>query len=155
MNGDGFEALDPRVRTVWLVGQALPLAAFGVVGGVALALADVPTLAAAIAAVGVVGAAVVAVLVRARYRRWRWAAAADSLELRHGIITRVESSVPFHRIQQIDIVQGPIERVLGIATLVIRTAAATSDGQIPGIPLASAESVRAALLHRAGRDDAV
>ncbi len=143
------------MRTVWLVGEALPFALLGLIGGVVVAFAGIPNLGIALAAMLLAVAAAVAFLVSARYQRWRWAALPESLELRHGIVRRTESSVPFHRLQQIDIVQGPIERALGIATFVIRTAAATSDGRIPGIPLASAESIRATLLHQAGRDDAV
>ncbi len=150
-----FQPLDPRVRTVWLLGEALPFAVLGLVGGLVVAFAGIPALGVALAAMLLSVAAVASLMVSARYRRWQWAARPESLELRHGVIRRVESSVPFGRLQQIDIVQGPIERMLGIATFVIRTAAATSDGRIPGIPLTSAETIRATLLRRAGRDDAV
>jgi uncharacterized protein len=152
---DEFQPLDPRVRTVWLLGEALPFALLGLIGGTVVAIAGIPGLGAALAAMMLSVASAVALMVSARYRRWRWAAQPDSLELRHGVIRRTESSVPFRRLQQIDIVQGPIERMLGIATFVLRTAAATSDGRIPGIPLVSAETIRATLLRRAGRDDAV
>jgi membrane protein YdbS with pleckstrin-like domain len=150
-----FQPLDPKVRIVWIAGQAGPVALAGVVGAIALTITDLAALGIAI----LVGCSVVAIsmalLAGARYRYWRWAADASSLELRHGVVLRTASSVPFARIQQIDITQGPVEQWLGLATLAIRTAAATSDATIPGIPLASAESVRASLLRRAGRDDAV
>lgn len=149
------QLLDPRVRTVWLVGQALPLAVLGVIGGVAIAITGIPPLGFFVAVACLALAAGAAFFVDARFRRWSWWMTAESLELRHGVIRRTESSVPFRRIQQIDIVQGPIERWLGIATLKIRTASAFSDGTIPGIPLEGAEAVRATLLRRAGRDDAV
>jgi membrane protein YdbS with pleckstrin-like domain len=149
------QRLDARIRTVWLLGQALPIAVLGVIGGLAIAATGIPPLGLLVAVACLALAAGVAVFVDARFRRWSWWMTAESLELRHGVIRRTESSVPFRRIQQIDIVQGPIERWLDIATLAIRTAAATSDGTIPGIPLEDAEGVRAKLLTRAGRDDAV
>ena len=79
----------------------------------------------------------------------------DALELRHGVFVLRESLVPYHRIQQIDVVRDPLERALGLSTLELRTAAATTDAKVPGIPADAAESLRRALLERAHVDDAV
>ena len=71
------------------------------------------------------------------------------------MLTRHASVVPYHRIQQIDIHRDPIDRLLGLSKLILRTAAATSDATLPGIAAAHADELRHALLHRSGRDDAV
>jgi membrane protein YdbS with pleckstrin-like domain len=71
------------------------------------------------------------------------------------VIIANESLVPYHRIQQIDVERGPLDRLLGLSSLVLRTASATTDGKIPGIPAATADALRVRLLTRAGADDAV
>jgi len=103
------------------------------------------------------GAGVIASIVWARlaWAHWSWSVFDDALELRHGVVSRSASLVPFHRIQQIDLHRDPIERALGLSTLVLRTAAATSDAKLPGIDAEHAEGLRRRLLARAGLDDAV
>ena len=86
---------------------------------------------------------------------WSWATHEDAIELSHGVIMRRLSVVPYHRVQQIDIKRDPIERMLGISTLILRSAAATTDAHVPGVPFEETESLRHALLARAGVDDAV
>jgi uncharacterized protein len=87
------------------------------------------------------------------YRAWQYRFGADHLELRHGVCWRRTSSMPYHRVQQVDEGQGPLERWLGMATLQLRSAAATTDAAIPGIDAAEVEPLRELLMQRAGRDD--
>ncbi len=91
----------------------------------------------------------------ARFRCWRYELAEDALELRHGIVERIHSAIPYYRVQYVDIVQGPVERMVGLATLKVHTAAASSDAAIPGVPAAEAESLRRLILARTGTGDAV
>lgn len=90
------------------------------------------------------------VMVRRSYEAWRFAFTEDALELRHGVFWRTTSAVPYHRIQQLDVEQGPLQRRLGLVALRLRTASATSDGAIPGLDPAEAESLRRLLLARSG-----
>jgi len=107
------------------------------------------------------GAATVVILVMTvgsaflSWRFWSWATHEDALELEHGILIRHLSVVPYHRIQQIDIKRDPLERILGLSTLILRSAAATTDAHVPGIAAEDTEQLRHALLARAGVDDAV
>lgn len=153
---DGTEhGLDPRVRTVWMVAGVGPPAVLGGLLAVAAVVGGAPT---AGAVLGVATAAVSALAtawVRANWRRWRWSAWDDGLELRHGVVNHAASLVPYVRIQQIDLERGPLERVLGLSHLVLRTAAATSDASLPGIPAEQADALRRLLLARSGLDDAV
>jgi membrane protein YdbS with pleckstrin-like domain len=152
----GFQQLDPRVRVLWTIGSAGPVLFLTVVATVALAIdGSVGVLLAAIAGAGAALALGAVAWARLAWTRWRWAAGSRALELRHGVVILRESVVPYHRLQQIDVVRGPLERLLGLATLTLRTAAATSDARIPGIDAASANEVRRLLLERSGRDDAV
>lgn len=154
---DGTEQrLDPRIAVVWTVSAAgvwILLAAvmavvFGVIGAggsiVAVTLLG-----------GLLVAAGSALWARAAWARWRWSAWPDALDLRHGVLVVRESLVPYHRIQQIDIERNVLERMLGLSTLVLRTASASSDGKIPGIPQDTADALRIRLLTLAGADDAV
>lgn len=152
----GFQRLDPRVRVLWTIGSAGPVLLLAVVVTVVLAIRGVVgLLVGASAAAGVALALGAVAWARLAWTRWRWAAGPRALELHHGVVIVRESVVPYHRLQQIDVVRGPLERLLGLATLTMRTAAATSDARIPGIDAASADEVRRILLERAGRDDAV
>lgn len=91
--------------------------------------------------------------VQVAYRRWRYRFGTDHLELRHGVFWRRTSSMPYHRLQQVDEGQGPLERWLGMTTLQLRSAAATTDAAIPGIDADEVDSLRELLMQRAGRDD--
>ena len=84
-----------------------------------------------------------------RYRRWHWRLTDLAVELRYGVVTRSQETVPYFRIQQIDIVQGPLDRLLHLSTLQVTTASATGRAALPGIAEADAPEVRRELLARA------
>lgn len=86
---------------------------------------------------------------RARYQRWRWRLTDLALELRHGVILHRLEVVPYFRIQQIDVTQGPLDRLLDLSSLQVTTAAASGSVELPGIAAADAPAVRADLLARA------
>jgi len=85
----------------------------------------------------------------ARYKRWRWQLTDLAVELRFGVVVRQQETVPYFRIQQIDIVQGPLDRILDLATLQVTTASASGSAALPGIANDDAPTVRAELLARA------
>ena len=66
----------------------------------------------------------------------------DDLVFRKGILWQRVVAVPYGRMQLIDITHGPLDRGFGIAQLKFVTAAATSNVLIPGLPQATAESLR-------------
>lgn len=136
--------------TVWRVGLALgllaPALATAVVGAMLLPTWRwVP----ATAAVMVVPF-VVWWLPRARYRRWRWRLDELALDLEHGVIVRRRASVPYFRVQQIDVSRGPLARALGLAALDVTTASAAGSATLPGLTATLAPVVRHELLRRAG-----
>jgi uncharacterized protein len=85
----------------------------------------------------------------ARYARWGWRVADLALELRHGVIVHQQEAVPYFRIQQIDVMEGPVDRLLGLATLQVTTASASGSVALPGIAASDAPALRAELLARA------
>ena len=80
---------------------------------------------------------------RSRYRHWRYQVAPDALELRHGVVRRIHSAIPYFRVQHIDVAQGPVERAVGLSRLVLHTASAGTDATIPGIAAGDAEGCAA------------
>ena len=153
--------LDPRVVTVWTVQEAigygvLALLALAVDIGARLAGLDVPGPPGLVAGLLAVAGGLAAWWVpRASYRHWRYHVAEDALELRHGVVRRIHSAIPYFRVQHIDVSQGPVERAVGLARLVVHTASAGTDATIPGIAVGDAEGLRRLILARAGHGDAV
>jgi uncharacterized protein len=102
---------------------------------------DVWPLLAAAAAVLVLGATRAALIVRS-VRSWGYAERDDDLLVRHGILVRRLSIVPYARMQFVDVSAGPLERMFGLATVELHTAAAGSDARIPGLEAAEAARLR-------------
>lgn len=143
------EALDvPRkltsaVRLQWVIGSAIAGVIFSVViAGIVLVIgSQTSTLPGTVQGATDVGGAVFAVallfgVVRALllYRSWSYVVRADSLFLSRGVFTRVRTVVPYVRVQHIDTRRGPLERVLGLSTLVVYTAGSRgADVTIPGL----------------------
>ncbi|MBI2706444.1 MAG: PH domain-containing protein [Actinobacteria bacterium] len=147
--------LDPKVRTKW----ALERSVVWLIAGVVILVVGLATGNGALTMGAIIGTTVLVTIslisAALSYRFWSWSAHEDAIELSHGVVFRHLSVVPFHRVQQIDVTRDPLERVLGIATLILRSAAATTDARIPGITLDETDPLRHALLERAGVDDAV
>ncbi len=81
-------------------------------------------------------------LLRGRYRSWGYLERADDLVVRHGLLFRQVTVVPYGRMQFIDVSAGPVDRVFGLATVQLHTAAAASDARIPGLAQAEADRLR-------------
>ncbi|HEV2865737.1 MAG TPA: PH domain-containing protein [Allosphingosinicella sp.] len=139
--------LDPRqlwvLRVRAAVAGLLPLLLAAAVDRGALreaAALPVGTLPAAVAALVLLA---VLVLPRRRYRAWGYREGEDELHVRHGLLVRVRTVVPFGRVQHIDVAQGPVERRFGLATLILHTAGTRGAAvPLPGLPHAEAEAMR-------------
>jgi membrane protein YdbS with pleckstrin-like domain len=95
----------------------------------------------------VAAAAVAIAVVRALFvvrvvRSWGYAERDDDLLVRHGLFLRKLSIVPYARMQFVDVTAGPMERMFGLATVTMHTAAAASDARVPGLPSAEAARLR-------------
>jgi membrane protein YdbS with pleckstrin-like domain len=82
-----------------------------------------------------------------RYHARGYHMAGDRLRVVRGLLFRADTTVPFGRVQHIDVSRGPLERYYGLATLVLHTAG-THNASIllPGLgeddALAMRETVR-------------
>jgi membrane protein YdbS with pleckstrin-like domain len=74
---------------------------------------------------------------------------ADDLLFRRGIMYQRFVSVPYGRMQLVDITRGPVARMLGLADLKFVTAAASSGVAIPGLAEADADALRDRLVELA------
>ncbi|MPZ26862.1 MAG: PH domain-containing protein [Micromonosporaceae bacterium] len=93
---------------------------------------------AAVAAFGLLRAAAI---VRAVFA-WGYAERERDLLVRHGLLIRRLSIVPYARMQFVDVTAGPLERTFGLATVQLHTAAAASDARVPGLPPPEASRLR-------------
>jgi len=75
-------------------------------------------------------------------RAWGYAERDNDLLVRHGLLIRRLSIVPYARMQYVDVTAGPLERAFRLATVQLHTAAAASDARIPGLPPAEASRLR-------------
>jgi hypothetical protein len=73
----------------------------------------------------------------------------DDLLFRRGLLFQRFVSVPYGRMQLVDINRGPVSRILGLSDLRFVTAAASSGVAIPGLPVADAEALRDRLVELA------
>ena len=71
-------------------------------------------------------------LIGRRVRSYGYAERETDLLVVSGILIR-RSIVPYGRMQMVDLTAGPIDRWLGIATVQLHTAAATTDAAIPAL----------------------
>src|SRR3954468_10240202 len=58
-----------------------------------------------------------------RWRRWRYEVRDEEIDLLHGTVRLTRTLVPMLRVQHVDTTRGPIDQVLGLATVVVHTAA--------------------------------
>lgn len=87
-------------------------------------------------------------LIGRRVRSFGYAERADDLLVTSGIMFRRLVVVPYGRMQLVDITAGPIDRSLGVATVQLHTAAASTEATIPGLPPAEAAGLRDRLAAR-------
>lgn len=137
--------LAPRARAFWRLNELVQV---------------VPLLAAASAATWVLGrfplpgwvlfvpvgaAAVLAILTvmvapELRWRHWRYEIGDDEVDVQHGLVTVIRTLIPLARIQHVETRRGPLERRLGLASVVLYTAAGSSE--IPALADGVADALR-------------
>ena len=91
---------------------------------------------------------------RMAYNRWFYEFTKRELKIEKGIIFKNYKSIPYQRIQNVDIHRGILARMLGFSTLDIQTAGysggysrhgrgrSASEGHIPAVSMKRAEQIR-------------
>lgn len=78
-----------------------------------------------------------------QWRAWGYDPRGEELAIKRGVVTQVQTVVPFGRVQHLDVAQGPIERAFGVCRLALHTAGtAHSLVTLPGLTRATAEALR-------------
>lgn len=99
-------------------------------------------------------AVLILILYWLRWRSFRYGVGAHDIVIESGLLTRTRRSIPFHRIQDVDIERGPLARLFGLAKVRIETGGSAKDeGLIDSVTVPEADALRAAV--RAGRAGAV
>lgn len=143
-----MERLDSKIRNVWISVSVLT----GLfIGGI---LATVTYLATEITAltslIFVVFPVLLPIYSYYRYRNWYFKVHEDHLEINHGVLRKTSAVVPYVRVQHIDTNRGPLERILGLASLRVYTAGSKgADMRIPGLSRERAEEMQDALKSKA------
>lgn len=75
-----------------------------------------------------------------------WAELPEELAIRRGRAWRSLVTIPYGRIQYVDISSGPYLRSKGLADISVNTASPASSGEIPGLPVEVAEELRVRLI---------
>lgn len=86
---------------------------------------------------------------------FRYEVAPGEFKKEYGVISKSYVSIPYQRIQNVNIRRGLLERMLGISSLKIETAGselARAEGRIPGIDQQIAEEVREEILSKSRAD---
>ncbi|MBI4135184.1 PH domain-containing protein [Candidatus Uhrbacteria bacterium] len=157
-------------KAVWLfflnalLGQVFMLVVFGTWLGVFL----VGKLGFSVGGVLLLALAAILVLIglswiwaRLAYRYYRYELREDGFRKEHGVIWKKYVTIPYDRIQNIDIHRGVFARLLGLSDLQIHTAGASAvvgkygargvyaEGRLPGLSKEIAEEIRDELVRRA------
>jgi membrane protein YdbS with pleckstrin-like domain len=157
----GFQPLDSRVVSLWRVSTLIGF-------GVLLIILLIPVVAVSLAEPRALVWSAVAWLAAAAlsvwfclwypprlYRSWGYRIDAKVLETRSGRVFQRARLLPLSRLQHVDIERGPLERMFGLAALVLHTAGTHSANiRIPGLEASEATRLRDHLIEIGG-DDAV
>jgi membrane protein YdbS with pleckstrin-like domain len=131
----------PRLRKARHLQALVPAVVLAV--GLGIILAFDSYTAAGLATAGVLlGGAAFDGLLQRRVGAWGYLEREDDLLVRRGLLVRRLSVVPYGRMQFIDVIAGPVERLFGLATVRLHTAAAATDARIPGLAAEEAARLR-------------
>lgn len=148
--------LDPRVQVLWLARAAVAALVAGALAGAAGFFLDRLWIG---PVVFVAAFALAGGLAIARYRSWCYEVREDALFLDRGVVTRTRTVVPYVRVQHVDVSRGPLERALGLSSVVVYTAGSRgADVTVPGLRPDDADDLQDRLKRlaiAAGGEDAV
>jgi membrane protein YdbS with pleckstrin-like domain len=144
---DAFVPVDPRYLRVSLTGVALTATIVAIATVIIAMQIDQRVLTLLIGSGVLLLLVLVAVVRVLEVRRLAYQLREHDLSLRSGVITQRVESLPFSRIQHVNVRRGPVERSLGLATLQVSTAG--PDISIPGLAQADAERIKRLVTERA------
>lgn len=147
--------VSPRAKAWWTVRAAIRWVI--VIPLVTIAIAVIPDVpwfvaVAAFLVLAAVAAAHMIVMPRFRYAFHRWEINAVAVYSQAGWLTRTRVLIPVARVQVIDTVSGPLERMFGLSTVTVTTASSAGTVRISGLPTETAQAIAAGLTVSAAED---
>lgn len=144
------QRLDPAVRYYWVVGSLVSAAMTTVVVLLFTVVLNETLVSLPVTTVGGTAFVLLAVVgvVRSvlRFRSWSYVVREESLFLKRGVVTHVQTVVPYVRVQHIDTRRGAVERLFGLSSLVVYTAGSRgADVTVPGLTPDRANSLQSRL----------
>ena len=92
---------------------------------------------------GLLGVTAVVVIPNRTYRRLRYRLTGRLLQVMRGWMVHSDTVVPLVRVQHLDVVRGPLEKLFGTSTLVVHTAGTlNSTVTVPGLAPDRAAEIR-------------
>jgi len=141
----GLTPLDPNYARLLRVNLLLVLLPF-LIGAIVLEAAGMPLPGLAFVPVLLVGGWALLHLPLRRYHARGYDMGADRLRVVKGVLFHVDTVVPFGRVQHLDVEQGPLERLFGLATLTLHTAGThNASVALPGLAHETALEMREAI----------
>lgn len=143
-----YYKLDPKVRYLWLMGRMIMWAILFLGGGFYLMVRIFSGRGLGIIELGVGAFALFLCTLHLiwpffAYKHWGFAVRQTDFLVRSGVLFRRVTAIPFARIQHVDSDAGPIERGMGLASVIVYTAGSgIGSTSVPGLPEKDAESLR-------------
>jgi len=90
------------------------------------------------------------------YRFWRYDFTEDAIKIEKGVIWKKYISIPYERVQNVDIYRGILARIFKLSDLHIQTAGYSgygkygmgTEGRLPGLDIQTAEQLREELVKK-------
>ncbi|MEL1251728.1 PH domain-containing protein [Aurantiacibacter gilvus] len=142
MDAEPLTKLDPAYTTVMRLEGALMLLPI-LAGTIALYVSSVLPIWVPGLLFLLIAAVLVIYLPMKRYRSRGYHISDDRLRVVKGVMFHADTVVPFSRVQHLDVEQNPLERMFGIARLILHTAGThNSSVTLPGLVHADAVTMR-------------
>ena len=142
----GWRSVSPALVKVRLITLAVSLVV-PLVATVVLAVLVTPWVWLGTLALMVAAAIIAWVIVR-QVSAISWIELEEELVIRKGRLIRSLVSVPYGRLQFVDVQSGPLMRAYGLASIELHTASPSSGGALSGLPVEEAEGLRTRLAAR-------
>lgn len=143
--------VDARCIGWWRLGALATVALPALVAVVVALVVRSPWVWALPGAVGAAAVAYVVAMPRIRYRIHRWEITDEAVYTKSGWLTQEWRIAPLSRIQTVDATRGPLQQLLGIATVRVTTASALGSLDISALDASLADEVVEYLTRRTQR----
>ena len=91
------------------------------------------------------------------YENFRYELQKDKLVIDKGVIWKKNIFIPFNRVQNVDIIRGPVARILGLSNVFVHTAGLNTtmryaEGTIQGLSVKEAENLKDKIITRVAKE---